>query len=45
MNGLEGRLKGIEDKQLKLSDAVKELNDMMKLSKESFTIKGTPLSR
>ena len=35
-------LKAIEDKQLKLSDAIKELNDMIKkLSKESFTIKGT----
>ena len=43
MNGFDGRLRAIEDKQLKLSDAIKELNDMVKkLSKESFTIKGTP---
>ena len=43
MNGFDGRLRAIEDKQLKLSDAIKELNDIVKkLSKESFTIKGTP---
>ena len=42
MNGFDSRLKAIEEKQLKLSDALKELHDMTKkLSKESFTIKGT----
>ena len=42
MNGFDSRLKAIEEKQLKLSDAMKELHDMTKkLSKESFTIKGT----
>ena len=40
MNGFDSHLRAIEDKQLKLSDAI---NDMVKkLSKESFTIKGTP---
>ena len=39
----DGRLKGIEDKQARLSDALKELNEMMKkFTKESFVIKGTP---
>ena len=28
MNGFDGRLRAIEDKQLKLSDAIKELNDI-----------------
>ena len=40
---IDGCLKGIDEKQSKLSDAVKELNDMMKkYTKESFAIKGTP---
>lgn len=43
MNGFDHRLKEMEDKQLKLSDAIKELHGMMKkMSKESFAIKGTP---
>ena len=43
MNGFDHRLKEMEDKQLKLSDAIKELHDMMKkMSKDSFVIKGTP---
>ena len=43
MNGFDNRLKAMEEKQLKLSDAIKELHDTMKkMSKESFAIKGTP---
>ena len=37
LRGFDGRLKAIEDKQARLSDAFKELNEMMKtFPKESF---------
>ena len=42
MNGFDHWLKAMEDKQLKLSDALKELHDNNMMSKESFSIKETP---
>ena len=43
MNRIDQRLLGLEKKQDKLSDTLKEINDLVKkIKKDSFCIKGSP---
>ena len=43
MNKIDQRLLGLEKKQDKLSDTLKEINDLVKkIKKDSFCIKGSP---
>jgi uncharacterized coiled-coil protein SlyX len=44
VRSMDGRLRNLETKTIKLTSVIKELNDVIKKHcKTSFTIKGTPL--